>query len=112
MDFVSDALTNGRRIKCLTVADDFSHECVQMTVAHGIGGAYVVRLLDDDASFRAIRGRYEPTATQSPSAKHLSPGRGIEQWLIEPGRPMQNSHIESFNSKFRTNASTGTGSRR
>jgi putative transposase len=27
MDFVSDSLSNGRRIKCLTVADDFSYEC-------------------------------------------------------------------------------------
>ena len=31
MDFVSDSLANGRRIKCLTVADDFSHECVDIT---------------------------------------------------------------------------------
>ena len=30
MDFVSDSLSNGRRIKCLTVADDFSHECVDI----------------------------------------------------------------------------------
>lgn len=28
MDFVSDSLANGRRLKCLTVTDDFSHECV------------------------------------------------------------------------------------
>lgn len=32
MDFVSDSLLNGRRIKCLTVADDFSHECVNIAV--------------------------------------------------------------------------------
>src|SRR5690606_30399540 len=32
MDFVSDALANGRRLKCLTVADDFTHECVDITV--------------------------------------------------------------------------------
>ena len=31
MDFVSDSLTNGRRLKCLTVADDVSHECVDIT---------------------------------------------------------------------------------
>ena len=36
MDFVSDALANGRRLKCLTVADDFTHECVDITVDHGI----------------------------------------------------------------------------
>ena len=32
MDFVSDSLSNGRRLKYLTVADDFSHECVDITV--------------------------------------------------------------------------------
>ena len=36
MDFVSDSLFNGRRIKCLTVADDFSHECVDSAADFGI----------------------------------------------------------------------------
>jgi putative transposase len=36
MDFVSDSLANGRRIKCLTITDDFSHECVDIAVDHGI----------------------------------------------------------------------------
>jgi hypothetical protein len=44
MDFVSDALANARRLKCLTVADDFTHECVDITVDHGMGGAYVTRV--------------------------------------------------------------------
>ena len=52
MDFVSDALANGRRLKCLTVADDFTHECVDITVDHGISGAYLVRVLDQAARFR------------------------------------------------------------
>jgi putative transposase len=43
MDFVSDSLANGRRIKCLTITDDFSHECVDIAVDHGIGGEYVTR---------------------------------------------------------------------
>ncbi len=52
MDFVSDSLANGRRIKCLTVADDFSHECVDLAVDWGISGQYVTRLLDRAAIFR------------------------------------------------------------
>ncbi|MDD0813253.1 hypothetical protein PSQ39_01280 [Curvibacter sp. HBC28] len=36
MDFVSDSLITGRRRKCLTVADDFSHECVRIAVGWGI----------------------------------------------------------------------------
>ena len=41
MDFVSDSLSNGRRIKCLTVAVDFSHECVDIALDYGISGQYV-----------------------------------------------------------------------
>ena len=52
MDFVSDSLANGRRIKCLTVADDFSHECVDVATDYGISGQYVTRLLDQAALFR------------------------------------------------------------
>ena len=52
MDFVSDSLANGRRIKFLTVADDFSHECVDISVDWGISGQYVTRLLDRAALFR------------------------------------------------------------
>lgn len=104
MDFVSDALANGRRIKCLTVADDFSHECVQIAVDHGIGGAYVVRLLDEAACFRgypqAVRTDNGPEFT-SRAFIAWTQQRGIEHLLIEPGRPMQNGYIESFNGKFR-----------
>ncbi len=39
MDFVSDTLSAGRRIKCLTVADDFSYECVSISVDWGISGS-------------------------------------------------------------------------
>ena len=52
MDFVSDSLANGRRIKFLTVADDFSHKCVDIVVDWGISGQYVTRLLDRAAIFR------------------------------------------------------------
>ena len=52
MDFVSDILVTGRRLKCLTVADDFSHEAVDVAVVYGISGQYVIRLPDQAARFR------------------------------------------------------------
>ncbi len=52
MDFVTDRLSNGHRIECLTVADDFSHECVDIAVDYGISGQYFTRLLDQAAIFR------------------------------------------------------------
>lgn len=52
MDFVSDSLSGGRRLKYLTVADDFSHESVEIAVDFGISGQYVTRILDRAALFR------------------------------------------------------------
>jgi len=108
MDFVSDAIARAgavsRRIKCFTVADDFSHECVDISVDFGIGGAYVTRLLDRAALFRGypkeVRTDNGPEFTcrafmtwaQKHSIKHI---------LIEPGSPTQNAYIESFNGTFR-----------
>ncbi len=43
IDFVMDALSNGRRVKCLTVVDDFTKEAVDIVVDHGISGLYVAR---------------------------------------------------------------------
>ncbi len=104
MDFVSDSLASGRRIKFLTVADDFSHECVQIGADFGISGEYVTRLLDETARFRgyprAVRTDNGPEFT-SRAFMAWAQGHGIRHILIEPGRPMQNGYIESFNGKFR-----------
>jgi putative transposase len=104
MDFVSDSLANGRRLKCLTVADDFSHECVDIAVDYGISGEYVTRLLDRAAVFRgypsAVRTDNGPEFT-SRAFMAWAQGHGVRHILIEPGRPMQNGYIESFNGKFR-----------
>ena len=58
MDFVSDAINRpgavSRRIKCLTVADDFTRECVDITADFGMGGEYVTRLLDRAADRKSV----------------------------------------------------------
>jgi putative transposase len=104
MDFVSDSLCNGRRLKMLTVADDYSHECVTIAVDFGIGGEYVTRLLDQAARFRgypqAIRTDNGPEFVSRAFLGWLQ-RHGIRHVLIQPGRPMQNGYIESFNGRFR-----------
>ena len=108
MDFVSDAINRpgavSRRIKCLTVADDFTRECVDITADFGIGGEYVTRLLDRAATFRgypeAIRTDNGPEFTCR-SFMTWAQKHGIQHILIEPGSPTQNAYIESFNGTFR-----------
>lgn len=51
MDFVMDALATGRRIKCLTCVDDFTKECLTVTVAIEISDVHVTRILDSIALF-------------------------------------------------------------
>jgi len=104
LDFVSDSLANGRRIKCLTVADDFTHECVQIATDFGMGASYVTRLLDEAAKFRgypqAIRTDNGPEFTARAFLAWAQQHQ-ITHLLIQPGRPMQNGYIESFNGTFR-----------
>ncbi|WP_017760883.1 IS3 family transposase, partial [Pseudacidovorax intermedius] len=104
MDFVSDSLASGRRIKCLTVTDDFSHECVDLAVDHGIGGQYVVRVLDQVARFRgypqAVRTDQGPEFT-SRAFMAWAQAKDVRHILNQPGKPTQNAYIESFNGKFR-----------
>ena len=92
-DFVSDRLANGRRLKCLTITDDFSRECVH------IGVDYVTRLLDQAAVFRgyprAVRTDKGPELTRR-ALIAWTQAHGIQPLLIEPGKPMQHAYIESF----------------
>jgi putative transposase len=104
LDFVMDSLANGRRIKCLTIVDDFSRECVDIAVDYGIGGAYVTRLLDQAGQFRgfpdAVRTDQGPEFT-SRAFMAWAHGRGVRHLLNDAGSPTQNAYIESFNGKFR-----------
>jgi len=104
MDFVADSLANGRRLKLLTVTDDFTRECVDIAVDFGISGEYVTRLLDQAAVFRgyprAVRTDNGPEFT-SRAFMAWTQTHGIRHLLIDPGKPMQNGLIESFNGKLR-----------
>lgn len=104
IDFVMDALATGRRIKCLTIVDDFTRECLDIAVDYGISGGYVARVLDAVGQFRglprAVRTDQGPEFT-SRALDRWAYGRGVDLKLIAAGRPTQNAYIESFNGKFR-----------
>jgi putative transposase len=104
MDFVMDALSSGRRLKCLTVVDDFTKEAIELVLDHSITGEYVTRALD-----QVVRFRGAPRAIRTDQGPEFT-GRALDQWayrngvdlkLIQAGKPTQNAYIESFNGKFR-----------
>lgn len=103
MDFVIDVLATGRRIKCLNCVDDFTKECLTVTVAFEISGVQVTLILDSIALFRGypatIRTGQGPEFTCL-ALDQWAYEHGVEPRLIQPGKPTQNGFIESFNGRF------------
>ena len=104
MDFVFDELANGRRVKTLTVVDDCSKEVVQIAVDTSIPALYVTRVLDQVKAERGL-----PKVIRTDNGPEFA-GRTMQTWaakngvelrFIQPGKPVQNAYIESFNAKFR-----------
>jgi putative transposase len=99
LDFVSDALTDGRRFRVLAVVDDHSRECLALVADTSLSGHRVVRELD---AVIARRGRpamvVSDNGTELTSMAILSwcQRTGIEWHYIAPGKPMQNGFVESF----------------
>ncbi|VGK90092.1 IS3 family element, transposase OrfB [Klebsiella pneumoniae] len=99
-----DALATGRRIKCLTCVDDFTKECLTVTVAFGISGVQVSRILDSIALFRGYPATIRTDQGPEFTCRALDQWafeHGVELRLIQPGKPTQNGFIESFNGRFR-----------
>jgi putative transposase len=104
MDFVHDRLANGRRFKCLTMTDPCSKEVPVIEVDVSIGGERVCRILD-----RLFAGRPLPETLLLDNGPEFS-GHALDLWacqhgvqlhFIQPGKPVQNAFVESFNGKFR-----------
>lgn len=104
MDFVSDALENGRRFRTLNIVDDFTRENLAILVETSISGARVARLLDE---LVAARGKPELIITDNGpefAGKAMdvwSSRAGVKHHFIRPGKPVENAYIESFKGRFR-----------
>jgi putative transposase len=104
MDFVSDALSDGRRFRILVVVDDFTRECLCLVADTSLSGRRVARELD---TVIASRGR--PTTCVSDNGTELtsmailrwSQETGVDWHYIAPGKPTQNAFAESFNGRLR-----------
>lgn len=104
LDFMSDALSCGRRFRVLGVMDQCSRECLSLVADTSIGGARVVRELDT-----LLRWRGKPYCIVSDNGTELT-SRAVLQWAqdhriewhyITPGRPSENGFTESLNGNIR-----------
>ena len=104
IDFVADGLATGRGLRMLTVVDSFTRECPAIEVDTGLSSRRVTRALewvmDQRGKPEVIRCDNGPEFT----SRHFlawCEEKGISLLHIQPGKPMQNGHVESFNGRFR-----------
>ena len=104
MDFMQDTLANGRRFRTLNILDTVTRECLRIEVDTSLPGKRVVRVLD-----QLVERHGTPTQITVDNGPEFT-GEVLDAWayrhgvaldFIDPGKPMQNGHQESFNGKFR-----------
>jgi putative transposase len=104
MDFISDALYNGRRFRALTIVDNFSRECLAIEADQGIRGDHVVAVLERLKYIREL-----PDVIQVDNGSEFI-SKVMDRWAYDngvklsfsrPGKPVDNAFIESFNGSFR-----------
>lgn len=103
-DFIFDRCANGQPLKCLTVVDEWTRECLAIDVAGGIRSARVIEVLARVVSLhgapRYLRSDNGPEFVAAAILRWLEDAQ-IQTALIDPGKPWQNATDESFNGKFR-----------
>ncbi len=105
LDFVSDAFYRGRKLRMLTVVDTFTRESLAIEVDTSLSGVRVARVLDQVIERRGAAPK-EIVLDNGPelTSKALDQWayqRGVRLCFIEPGKPVQNCFIESFNGRLR-----------
>ena len=104
LDFMSDTLSNGRRLRTLSVLDTCTREALAIAVDTSLPSQVVTRLLD-----WIIQTRQRPQRITLDNGPELT-SIWFDQWAdqnrieldyIDPGKPVQNAVMESFNGRFR-----------
>jgi putative transposase len=104
LDFVCDTMASGRGIRVLAVVDAYTRECLSLEVDTSLSSHRVTRSLE-----QVIERRGMPESIRCDNGPELT-SRHFLSWCeerkiqlihIQPGRPMQNGHVESFNGRLR-----------
>jgi len=104
MDFVHDTLANGRKVRLLTVIDDFTCESLCIEIDSSLPSRRVIRALERIAEERGFPATMKfDNGPEFSSLAMLRWGaeRNIKLHFIDPGKPTQNGKIESFNGRLR-----------
>src|SRR5690242_9195122 len=104
LDFVHDAVDCGRAIRVLSVVDAYTRECLALEVDTSFASRRVTRVLDG-----IVAERGQPKAIRCDNGPELTSRhflawcveRQIELVHIQPGKPTQNAHVESFHGRLR-----------
>ena len=103
-DFVFDACANGQKLKCLTLIDEWTRECLAIIPEARIRSAEVInalsRLFAEHGSPAFIRSDNGPEFIAQ-NVQNWLKEQGVQTTYIQPGKPWQNGVIESFNARFR-----------
>lgn len=104
MDFVHDYLVGGRRLRTLNIVDAYTRECHAIEVDTSLPGGRVVRVLD---ALVAKHGLPDGISVDngpefiSQALDRWAFANGVALHFIQPGKPVQNAYVESFNGRFR-----------
>jgi putative transposase len=103
-DFVCDATADGRRLRCLTLMDEFTRQCIAIEVDRRLPATRVIevlaRAMEEHGAPEYLRSDNGPEFIATVLRRWLFE-RGVATHYIEPGSPWQNAYGESFNDKFR-----------
>jgi putative transposase len=104
MDYVSDGLIDGRKLRALAIVDDYTRECLVIEVDTSLPGARVVAALERLAELRGLP--HSITVDHGPEFESQvldawAYRRAVRLAFIRPGKPVENAYIESFNGRFR-----------
>jgi putative transposase len=104
MDFVGDTLSSGRTFRTLNIVDDYTRECLAIEVDLSLPGVRVARVLD-----QLVDSGRKPEVIVLDNGPEFT-SKALDTWavrhkvqlrFIDPGKPVQNAFVESFNGKFR-----------
>jgi putative transposase len=104
MDFVADALYDGRKLRMLTVVDLYTRECLAIDVGPSLKGEDVVRVLGAITQWRGLPGTIKTDNGSEFISKVMDRWayeRGVELDFSRPGKPTDNATVESFNGRLR-----------